>query len=121
MPLRGRGFRLEPVAGLVEPRVFLESLADGVFLSTVSVQQKRVRVVEGKGRGHVELEGSPDMVLEVVSPSSVEKDIVILRQAYWEAGIPEYWLVDARAEPLKFDILRHTAKYGHRLATFFRP
>ncbi len=28
------GFRLEPVAGLVEPRVFLESLASGVFLST---------------------------------------------------------------------------------------
>ena len=26
------GFRLEPVAGLVEPRVFLESLARGVFL-----------------------------------------------------------------------------------------
>lgn len=28
------GFRLEPVAGLVQPRVFLESLADGVFLCT---------------------------------------------------------------------------------------
>lgn len=28
------GFRLEPVAGLVAPRVFLESLANGVFLST---------------------------------------------------------------------------------------
>ena len=28
------GFQLEPVAGLVEPRVFLESLARGVFLST---------------------------------------------------------------------------------------
>ena len=28
------GFRLEPGAGLVEPRVFLESLARGVFLST---------------------------------------------------------------------------------------
>ena len=27
------GFRLEPVAGLVEPRIFLESLARGVFLS----------------------------------------------------------------------------------------
>ena len=28
------GFRLEPVAGLVEPRVFLESLANGAFLCT---------------------------------------------------------------------------------------
>jgi phenylalanine-4-hydroxylase len=28
------GFRLEPVAGLVAPRVFLESMAGGVFLST---------------------------------------------------------------------------------------
>ncbi|MCA1604827.1 MAG: phenylalanine 4-monooxygenase [Acidobacteria bacterium] len=28
------GFRLEPVAGLVEPRVFLESLASGMFLCT---------------------------------------------------------------------------------------
>ena len=28
------GFRLEPVAGLVEPRMFLESLANGVFLCT---------------------------------------------------------------------------------------
>jgi Uma2 family endonuclease len=46
------------------------------------------------------------MVLEVVSPSSVEKDTVILRQAYWEARKREYWLVDARKEPLKFDIFR---------------
>ena len=28
------GFRLEPIAGLVQPRVFLENLADGVFLCT---------------------------------------------------------------------------------------
>ncbi|MEO7969760.1 MAG: tryptophan synthase subunit alpha [bacterium] len=31
---RVSGFRLEPVAGLVQPRVFLESLANGVFLCT---------------------------------------------------------------------------------------
>ena len=53
------------------------------------------------------------MVLEVLSRSSVHKDTVVLRQAYWEAEIQEYWLVDARSEPLKLEILRHTPKgYG---------
>ena len=56
------------------------------------------------------MEGSPDMVLEVISDSSTRKDLVVLRQAYWEAGVREYWLVDARRGPLKFDILRRTAK-----------
>jgi hypothetical protein len=36
--------------------------------------------------------------------------IVSLRQAYCEADIPEYWLVDDRCEPLRFDILRHTPR-----------
>jgi len=50
------------------------------------------------------------MVLEIVSDSSEEKDFVLLREAYWEAGIREYWLVDVRAGRLQFDILHHTAK-----------
>jgi Uma2 family endonuclease len=79
---------------------------DGMFVSATSLQQGRVRVVEGRTRGYVELEGTPDMVLEVVSDSSVEKDTVLLRQAYAEAGIREYWLVDARKEPPRFDLLR---------------
>ncbi len=56
------------------------------------------------------MEGTPDMVLEVVCARSVHKDTVVLRQAYWQAGIREYWLVDARQEPIRFDIFRHTAK-----------
>jgi Uma2 family endonuclease len=49
----------------------------------------------------------------VVSDSSVRKDTQWLRQDYWIAGIREYWLVDARKEPLVFDILRQTPK-GYR-------
>jgi Uma2 family endonuclease len=78
---------------------------DGVFVSTESVERGRVRSVEGKAEGHVELEGSPDMVLEVVSPGSVEKDTEVLRQAYATAAIREYWLVDARKEACQFNIL----------------
>jgi Uma2 family endonuclease len=70
----------------------------------------RVQLVEGAEEGFVEIEGSPDMVLEVISQSSVTKDAVMLIEAYWQAGITEYWLVDARKDPLRFDILSHTSK-----------
>jgi Uma2 family endonuclease len=83
---------------------------DGTFVATKTFQSEEVRLIEGAEEGYAELEGSPDMVLEVVSASSVSKDTKLLRQAYWEAGIREYWLVDARSEPVTFEILRHTAK-----------
>jgi Uma2 family endonuclease len=82
---------------------------DGTFVSPEARQSNRVRLVEGMEEGYLELEGTPDMVLEVVSRSSVHKDTVTLRQAYWEAGIREYWLVDVRQEPLRFEILRRSA------------
>jgi hypothetical protein len=44
-----------------------------------------VRLIVGKDGGFVELQGSPDMVLEVLSASSEEKDTVLLKAAYWEA------------------------------------
>ena len=69
-----------------------------------------MRRVAGARHGFIELEGSPDMVLEVVSDSSVKKDYELLREAYWKAGIREYWLVDARGDKLEFQILKHTSK-----------
>ncbi len=83
---------------------------DATFVSTAALQAKRSARFAARRAGIVGLEGSADMVLEVVSPSSVRKDTVVLKQAYWEAGVREYWLVDARREPLTFDIFRRTAK-----------
>ncbi len=88
----------------------LSSQPDGAFVSNESLRTSRVQLVEGLQDGYVELEGSPDMVLEVLSNSSVEKDTEVLPESYWRAGIREYWLVDARGEQLRFDILRHAAK-----------
>jgi Uma2 family endonuclease len=88
----------------------ISGLPDATFVSTKSLETGQVRLIEGKAGGYTELEGTPDMILEVISRSSVRKDNVVLREAYYTAGIPEFWLVDARREPLQFDILRHTAK-----------
>ena len=44
--------------------------------------------------------------MEIISASSVRKDSVQLRRAYFLAGIPEYWLIDARGAEVIFEILR---------------
>jgi Uma2 family endonuclease len=88
----------------------LSTNPDGIFVSAVSFQRGRVQLIEGAEGGHVELEGVPEMVLEVVSDSSVQKDTVDLRDAYWRAGVREYWLVDGRGSALRFDILRRTRR-----------
>jgi Uma2 family endonuclease len=43
-------------------------------------------------RTHVE--GRADLVIEMVSPDSVERDYCLKRELYEEYGIPEYWIVD---------------------------
>jgi Uma2 family endonuclease len=83
---------------------------DGTFVRTQSFQTGTIRLVEGKREGYLELEGTPDMVLEIVSPSSVAKDTETLFDLYWRAGIPEYWLVDARGAALEFNIFQHGAR-----------
>src|SRR5262245_81143 len=83
---------------------------DGLFVSRRTFEKGVVQLVEGSQEGYLELEGTPDMVLEVISKSSVEKDTETLRELYWQAGIPEYWLVDARGNRAEFDLLRHSTK-----------
>jgi Uma2 family endonuclease len=80
---------------------------DASFLSFETIRSGRARLVprEGKPGRYKEIEGTPDWVLEVISDSSVEKDTEKLRTAYHAAGIPEYWLIDARGEDIVFTIL----------------
>jgi Uma2 family endonuclease len=83
---------------------------DGLFVSHESLDAGLVRLIAGATEGYVEIEGSPDMALEVVSASSVEKDCETLRELYARAGVREYWLVDARGDDVEFAILRLTAR-----------
>jgi Uma2 family endonuclease len=58
-----------------------------------------------KGR-YVELQGAIDLIIEIVSDSSIEKDTRRLPRAYCAAGVREFWLVDARRDDLIFHIHR---------------
>jgi Uma2 family endonuclease len=88
----------------------LSTQPDGTYVLHRSVLSGQIRLIEGRDHGFVELQGSADMVLEVVSDSSEQKDLVILHQQYWEARVREYWVVDARREILVFTIYRRGPK-----------
>jgi Uma2 family endonuclease len=87
----------------------LSAEPDGLFFTWDTLRSGRLRLVDKAGAGIVELDGTPDMVLEIVSKTSVIKDTTLLRELYWKAGIAEYWLVDVREGKQSFEILRAAA------------
>ncbi|HEV3257236.1 MAG TPA: Uma2 family endonuclease [Gemmataceae bacterium] len=102
------GYFFSDRPSLSNPAADLSTEPDGLFVSWQTLRSGRVRLVQGAEEGFVELEGTPDMALEIVSPNSVRKDTVVLRELYWRAGVAEFWLVDARGQAPRFEILRHT-------------
>jgi phenylalanine-4-hydroxylase len=89
------GFRLEPVGGLVSPRVFLESLANGVFLSTQYIRHHSTPLytpepdVVHELLGHAVLLASDGiaelnrLVGEAVKRTTTEEALERLARVYW--------------------------------------
>lgn len=97
---------------LIHEGAGLATEPDGLLCLWESLRLGRVvyrAAVDGSER-YVEVVGSPDLVLEVVSRSSVHKDNVDLVDLYHRAEIPEYWLIDARADEIRFQILVRKAE-----------
>jgi Uma2 family endonuclease len=57
------------------------------------------------------LDGPADLVVEVVSPDSETRDRFIKLGEYQDAGIPEYWLIDAPRTEAIFYVLSEDGKY----------
>ncbi|MCZ7643971.1 MAG: Uma2 family endonuclease [Planctomycetota bacterium] len=99
-----------PVAGLsCEP--------DIVYVSWASRKAGDVRYIQAPQpigpTDPLEIEGGPDLVVEIVSPSSKAKDTQRLPPAYFAAGVREFWLADALGKQVVFEI--HTrGKKGFR-------
>src|SRR5262245_25441860 len=91
-------------------RADLATEPDGSFISYEALRSGRVIRVEEDEPECCLLEGPPEVVMEVVSDSSEVRDTVELRELYWRAGIPEYWLVDARGDAPQFDLLKRGAR-----------
>jgi Uma2 family endonuclease len=94
---------------LVNVSAEISNEPDGLFAKWASFKNGKIRPVPTKKKDdYIELEGTPDWILEVVSPGSVGKDKRTLKKRYHRAGIGEYWLIDARGEEVDFQILIHS-------------
>lgn len=72
-----------------------------------SLNSGRVREVasaQGAPGRFVELLGPPDLLVELVSDGSAQKDRTQLPELYARGGVPELWLVDARGADLEFEV-----------------
>lgn len=78
----------------------------GVRLSMNDIVQPDLLVLSNAKRALIRknvIDGAPDVVVEILSPSTRRFDLVRKMALYAEAGVPEYWIVD----PEKRSILVH--------------
>ena len=71
-----------------------------VVLSDFNVVQPDILFVSNE-RSHImtdaNVQGAPDLVIEVLSPSTAQRDRTIKRDLYAQHGVPEYWQADEDA------------------------
>jgi Uma2 family endonuclease len=104
---QNRGYVFVDRARVVSPAAGLSVEPDVVVVLRESLDGGRIRNVPSiapRAGSYVELEGAPDLVVEVISNSSVGKDRTRLPTLYARAGVPELWLVDARGKRLAFEV-----------------
>ncbi|MGB4046317.1 MAG: Uma2 family endonuclease [Halanaerobiales bacterium] len=58
------------------------------------------------------LKGAPDMVIEIVSPSTAGRDRGVKRDLYERNGVREYWLVDYSNKTIEVYLLNEGNRYG---------
>ncbi|MEI3612184.1 Uma2 family endonuclease [Pseudogracilibacillus sp. SO30301A] len=56
--------------------------------------------------------GSPDMVVEIISPSTARKDKIEKFNLYEKTGVQEYWIVEPEEKILSVFTLQANQRYG---------
>ena len=93
-----------PVDVVLSPEDVLQP--DILFIS----KEKRYIITEKN------VSGAPDLVIEILSPSTQERDKLVKRDIYSEYGVKEYWIVDPVGKNIEVMIQGHE---GYKLHAIF--
>lgn len=76
------------------------------------VDRKRIDILTNRG-----IEGAPDLIIEILSPSSLKRDKIDKLKTYAHFSIPEYWIVDPNSGSLEQYVL---TKYHYEIINIFQ-
>lgn len=75
-----------------------------IVLSDATVLEPDVLVILNERKqliGPKNVQGAPDIAVEVLSPSSRRRDATVKRRLYEHHGVNEYWIVDPEEETVR--------------------
>lgn len=94
-----------------EEYIILHAPIDIIFSNTevrqpdlLMIHRNRLSIITKRG-----VEGSPDLVIEILSPSSIKRDRQSKMKTYATYSIPEYWIVDPSNQILEQYVLNEHA------------
>lgn len=56
--------------------------------------------------------GAPDLIIEIISPSTTRKDKIVKFNKYEKAGVKEYWIAEPDQKFISVFILQDNQRYG---------
>jgi Uma2 family endonuclease len=93
-----------------------------VVLSPINVVQPDLLLILAENRAMLQdvVRGAPDLVLEVLSPSTESLDRKVKKETYARFGVTEYWIVDGERQTV--EIYRQAASgIEYQLAAALGP
>ncbi|GMO42199.1 MAG: hypothetical protein Ta2B_22360 [Termitinemataceae bacterium] len=98
-----RGTSIKTFASPIDVRLFpkADETDDTVVVPDIAVMCNLAKFSEKS------FDGSPDMVVEILSPSNKERDQVVKYELYKKSCVKEYWIVDPKSETVSVFILEN--------------
>jgi len=75
-----------------------------VILSDINVMQPDILFISRQNYEIItalNIQGSPDLLVEILSPSTIETDRIYKKLVYEKFGVKEYWIVDPEQETIE--------------------
>jgi Uma2 family endonuclease len=86
---------------------------NGVEPDLLFISHERAHIISERG-----VEGAPDLIVEVLSPSTEGRDRGLKLHRYAASGVPHYWILDTEGPRIEERVL---GEDGYRLVGTFGP